>query len=53
MPIGHVRGRTLIFNSFSISSNKSKGLCPSRSILLTNTITGVLRIRQTSNNLRV
>ena len=51
--IGQLNGRTFICNSSSISSSKSKGSLPSRSILLTKTITGVLRIRQTSINLRV
>ena len=45
-------GRTLIFSSSSSSSSKSNGSRPSRSILFTKIITGVLRIRHTSISLR-
>ena len=51
--IGQESGRTLILSSLSNSSRISKGSRPSRSSLLTKIITGVLRIRHTSINLRV
>ena len=49
--IGHERGRTLICNSCSNSSRRSKGFLPSRSILLMKMMTGVLRIRQLAAHL--
>ena len=52
-PFAHVTGVTLICNSRSTSSIRSNGSLPSRSILFMNTITGVLRIRQTSIRRRV
>ena len=53
MLIGHDSGRTRMPNSASTSSSKSNGSLPSRSILLINTITGVLRMRHTSISRRV
>ena len=50
MLIGQLKGRTRILSFSSNSSNKSNGSFPSRSILLMNMITGVLRMRQTSIN---
>src|SRR5215203_4000754 len=51
--MGQVMGCKEMDNSFSISSNRSNRFFPSRSSLLMNTITGVLRIRHTCINLRV
>ena len=53
MPIGQVSGRVWIPSSRSSSSNRANGSRPSRSNLLMNTITGVLRIRQTFMSFRV
>ena len=46
--IGQERGRTWMLSLASTSSSRSVGSRPSRSILLMNTITGVLRMRHTS-----
>ena len=51
--IGQESGRTRTCSSASISSSRSNGSRPSLSILLMNTITGVLRIRHTSMRRRV
>lgn len=51
--MGQLSGRTFICSSVSSSSRRSNGSFPSRSILLTNTMTGVFRIRQTVISFRV
>src|SRR5450830_1019621 len=53
MPIGQVTGAHWIFSTDSSSSSSSSGSRVSRSILLTNVMIGVLRIRQTLSSLMV
>ena len=53
MLMGQLNGRTLILSSFSSSSRMSNGSRPSRSILFTKMMTGVLRMRHTSISLLV
>ena len=53
MPAGHTMGAVSICNWSASSSSNSNGSRASRSILLTKVMIGILRNRQTSNNLRV
>ena len=53
MPTGQLIGATSSASISAISSSSSNGSRPSRSTLLTKVMIGTLRMRQTSNSLRV
>ena len=53
MPMGQLTGAQSIFSTDSISSSSATGSRTSRSILFTNVMIGVLRMRQTLSSLIV